>query len=177
MRALLLHDGSPDAAFDVLAASGHEVVTCAPGGTSSFACAGIDGTCPLDARVDVAVAVCEGDADGLAAGELGVICALRDGVPLVVAGSGTRPYAGRAAAVAATLDDLPASMAAAVEATMAALSRRVSDVAGADVELCRDGDAVRITVPDGAPERTAVLAHQAAHRLLPGVRSIDVVRR
>jgi hypothetical protein len=178
MRALLLHDATPAAtAAAAIEAASHEVVRCAPTDAAGFTCAGLAGDCPLDARVDVAVVVRGTSSTEVAPGEIGVICALRDHVPLVLCGDPAAcAYGDRADAVAATVEELPSAMQTAVDASMARLSEQIAWTAGVPVSVRRDGDAVHVTVPADAPERVAVLAHQAAHRLLRGVRTIDVSR-
>lgn len=180
MRMLLLHDITPDT--DVAAAldaAGHEVVRCAEPGDRAFPCVRVDGgTCPLDGTVDVAVVVHDKPTAGLAFGEAGVICALRDGLPLVVAGTHAfSPFVERADAVADDLADIPAACLRAVAAAADRDARAIAEAAGTAVAAVeRAGGRVRVRLPDGASERDAVVAHQAATRRFPRARVIDVGR-
>jgi hypothetical protein len=178
MRALLMHDIVPDdAAAAVLEAAGHEVVRCGPPDTHGLACDGIGGHCPLDATVDVAVVVHDRPTTELALGEAGVICALRDGVPLVLAGhAGPSPFAERASAVAWTIDQIPGACEAAVGVAGRRAGATITEAIGTDASVQRNGNAVVVTLPADATEKAAVLAHQAAHRMFPAARTIDVLR-
>ena len=71
-----------------LAAAGHRSLRCHEPGEPAFPCnALIAGrTCPLDAGFDVIVTVRGRPAAQPAPGEFGVVCAVRTGHPLVVAG-------------------------------------------------------------------------------------------
>jgi hypothetical protein len=75
---------------DELAGSNCEVLRCVEPGRPAFPCVGLrTGSCPLDAggTVDVAVAVRSRAHPRPRLAELGAVCALRDGIPLVIAGS------------------------------------------------------------------------------------------
>ena len=103
MRVLVL-EGEPGAAGEVerrLRAAGHEVVRCHEPGLPLFPCVGLsDGACPLDGpRVDVAVTVRGHVRPSPALTEDGAVCALRAGIPLVMAGRTVlNPFAPWAAA-------------------------------------------------------------------------------
>ncbi|HET7719874.1 MAG TPA: hypothetical protein VFK43_07910, partial [Acidimicrobiales bacterium] len=119
MRILLLHDDHADErpVARALEDAGHEIRRCAPPGKPAFPCMGATASsgapshqCPLDGTVDVAVVVHDRPSTTLAAGEAGVVCALRDGLPLVVAGSAApSPYTARADAIAGGLGDVAAA--------------------------------------------------------------------
>jgi hypothetical protein len=152
-----------------LTRAGHDVVRCWEPGSPSPCVAADGGGCPLDGSVDVAVA---GD------DAFGVVCALRDGVPVVLAGAGSHSaFDGRWDAVASSADDVPAACERAVGAAAQRAGRYVSSFAGAPASVERHGHHVRVQLDADADGRTAVLAHQAATRLFPNARSIDIGRR
>ena len=81
-------DWAVEQAATALASSGHRVLRCHEPGDPAFPCnALIPGrTCPLVVGFDVAVTVRARPLPSPVQGETGVICALRNDVPLVVAG-------------------------------------------------------------------------------------------
>ena len=89
---VLLTESDPELAAEVeatLAQAGHEVLACVDRPGSPFPCRGTAGTgpCPLDKGAEVAVSV-PGTLPAVPkAGDVGVVCALRHHLPLVV----TRP--------------------------------------------------------------------------------------
>lgn len=170
MKALLLHDIAPDGlAAAALEASGIDVARCAPNAGRPYPCVGADGPCPLDGTVDVAVVVHDGPSTDFHPGEVGVVCAQRDGIPLVVAGNGAfAPFRGQATVVAAGVSDL----ASACERAVQVRSERIGRTVGADVSI--DGDRVRATLPPGSTGRDAVDVHRALAATLPSARTIDV---
>lgn len=170
MKALLLHDiGSDDPFAAALRSAGHEVIRCAPPGRPGFPCDGSKGACPLDATVDVAVVVHDRPSTDISPGEAGAVCALRDGVPLVLAGHARQhPFGDRIGAVAASPDDVVSACERAVAGRLAALGRRVGGT------VVRDGDAIRVTLPPGASSAQAVLAHQALKAAARAARIVDV---
>jgi hypothetical protein len=100
--------GTDDWAADRAAASveraGLEVLRCHESGQPAFPCnAFIPGrTCPLDVGFDVVLTVRARPSREAEAGEVGVVCALRTGRPLVVAGVTTgNPFNGVASAIVA----------------------------------------------------------------------------
>jgi len=101
-----------------LAEAGHGVLTCHPPGQPAFPCnAMVEGrTCPLDVGFAVAVTVRARPVDTPAPGEMGVICAIRAGAPLVIAGMGSRnpfqPWAARAVGPDDSLPTVVAEVAA-----------------------------------------------------------------
>ena len=115
MRILLTETrpGRADATAATLEDAGHQVVRCSHPETEAFPCRGLDqGDCPMDDVVDVALAVRDGDHPEPTAREAGITCALRQRVPLVVAGSnGNDPFA-RWEAAAVAGDDADALLAA-----------------------------------------------------------------
>jgi hypothetical protein len=91
--------GTDDWAIEQSAAAleeaGFGVLRCHEPGEPAFPCnALIEGrTCPLDAGFDVVTTVRARPLDTMAQGELGVVCALRHGIPLVAAGvAPDRPF-------------------------------------------------------------------------------------
>ena len=170
MRTLLLHDSAYDGdVAATLEAAGHEVVRCSPSPTHRFPCVGIDGPCPLDGTVDVAVVVHGGPAQAFDPGEAGVVCALRDGVPLVVVGSAARsPFGLLASAVGVG----PADVDAACHRAVAARDHRLGRLVGGHVQI--EGRCVRATLPVGATPADTVRAHRALGDAVPGAQVIDV---
>ena len=67
---------------------GLQVLTCHEPGEPAFPCNALrpDRVCPLDAGFDVVVTMRARSLERLAEGEFGVVCAVRTGRPLVVAG-------------------------------------------------------------------------------------------
>jgi hypothetical protein len=84
-----------------LEAGGFRILRCHEPGEPAFPCnALVQGrTCPLDVGFDVVVTVRARPLSAPSQGELGVVCALHAGAPLVVAGVGSdRPFGPWAAA-------------------------------------------------------------------------------
>lgn len=81
-------DWAADQSAKVLQSSGHRVLLCHDPGEPAFPCnALIPGrTCPLDVGFDVVLTARARPAPAPAPGEMGVVCALHEGVPLVSAG-------------------------------------------------------------------------------------------
>ena len=158
MRILLTDTGSgaADDAARTLEHAGHEVVRCTSPGAVAFPCRGLSSdSCPLDDRVDVTVAVRAGAGPEPTAEEMGVTCALRHRIPLVVAGG---PVADPFAAwTTSTVDgaDGPGLLAAVEEAAAGDLAAHAR-VAAEEVErrlgrsgsvrARRHGDSVAVTV-------------------------------
>lgn len=170
MKALLLHDLVPDGAVaDALAAAGHDVVRCSPSGARQFPCVGLTGRCPLDGSVDVAVVVHDRPSTEVDAGEVGAICALRDGIPVVVAGNGAHsPLREVASAVATSIDDVVPACERAIEAR----ERRLGRMAGGQVRV--DGGKVKATLPAWATTADVVRAHQVLTEAVPDAASVDI---
>jgi len=102
-------DWAIDQSAQVLTESGCPVLTCHDSGSPAFPCnALIEGhTCPLDVGVDVVAVVRARAITGPVQAEFGVVCGLREGVPLVVAGlAPERPYGPWAAATVGQDEDL-----------------------------------------------------------------------
>lgn len=92
-------DWATDQAAGTLRRSGMTVLRCHEPGAPPFPCnAFIEGrVCPLDAGFDVVVTVRARSSRLAEPGEMGAICALRSGRPLVVAGvTSDSPFAGLA---------------------------------------------------------------------------------
>jgi hypothetical protein len=91
-RVLVVGPTTPatDMVAEELAAANCEIVRCVEPGRPAFPCAGLrNGACPLDVEgpVDVAVAVRTRAHPRPRLAELGALCALRDRIPLVIAGT------------------------------------------------------------------------------------------
>ena len=173
-----MHDITDDhLVAERLEGAGYDVVRCNDG-TNSCPCTGATGSCPLDGSVDVAVVVHDRPSVDLAVGEVGVICALRDGIPVVVAGNHTQsPFDGRCDGVAGHVDDVPEACQRARTAAMSRASEFVTQFTGGDADVVRHGHRVEVVLGSDATERQAVRAHQAAFRLFPSARTIDVRRQ
>jgi hypothetical protein len=88
-------DWATEQVATALIRSGHTVLRCHEPGEAAFPCnALIEGRrCPLDEGFDVAITTRARSLPGPTTGEFGVVCALRQGVPLVVAGvPGIAPF-------------------------------------------------------------------------------------
>jgi hypothetical protein len=97
LRVLVM--GTDDWATEQMATSlvraGHEVLRCHEPGEPAFPCnALIEGRqCPLDIGFDVALTTRARSVPAPTPGEIGVVCAIRAGAPLVVAGvPGAAPF-------------------------------------------------------------------------------------
>jgi hypothetical protein len=102
-------DWAIDQAAELLDDAGCPVLTCHEPGEPAFPCnALIEGrTCPLDAGFDVVATVRARATASPVPREFGVVCGLRIGVPLVVAGvAPERPYGRWAAATVGQGEDL-----------------------------------------------------------------------
>jgi hypothetical protein len=170
VKTLLLHDSSSDRPFAAaLEAAGHEVVRCTRLGRVAFPCDGLEGNCPLDGTVDLAVVVHDRPTGDISPGEAGVVCALRDGLPLVVAGNGARhPFGDKVAAVAASVEDVTSACQRAVAARNARLAR----LAGTPVAV--EGGRVRATLPAGSSSADVLRAHRRLSEALPRAHAVDV---
>lgn len=176
MRTLLVSDISDDTPVALaLTAAGHEVLRCGPAGRHRFPCRAAEGDCPLDATVDVAVVLHDRPSADIGAGEAGVVCAIRDGLPLVVAGNGAHsPFRVRADSVAASVGDVVDACHRAVSARDRRLARTVTAAVGVEATVTVRGDVVDVRLPEGTPEHVAVLAHQALRRAHPRARAVVV---
>ena len=111
-------------AAQLLRDAGFTVATCHDEGAPLFPCRGLtgDGRCPIDDGVNVVLTVRPHPLPQLTRREVGVICGLRAGLPLVVAGSTVlHPFADHATEVVEGLDG--ADLAAACERAIGALKR------------------------------------------------------
>jgi hypothetical protein len=148
-----------------LEVAGHDVLACVKAGASP--CVGVaGGVCPLEAGAAVAVSAPAGIPAQPRAGDVGVICALRHHLPLVVAS----PDGDLVAEVeAAALAPLPAHT--------EVVGREVP-TGSAAVTRVDGGLLVEVAVPDGTDERTreivAIRAQGALRRLDPWASTIDV---
>jgi hypothetical protein len=177
------HPGAAEAAEAAFLAAGHEVVRCRDPHDPGKPCAAYEYSCPLDVGdVDVAVDVRATPLPRATAGEQGVVCASRAGVPVVVAGRITlQPFEALTTREHEGVEGLPEVSVAAVEQA-AATDRAVieavaSQACGRQVFAERRGDELILTVRGaGADEvgRAAVRAHAAARVADPSARSITV---
>jgi hypothetical protein len=112
MNVLLLESDAhaADEAAARLRAAGHQVERCHEVGLPAFPCNGLldGGECPLDrGPIEVALVVRSHPWPRPSTLEDGVVCALRRGVPLVVAGRALlNPYVDWAAAVVDGVEDV-----------------------------------------------------------------------
>src|SRR5690242_7705294 len=98
-RLAVLAMGTDDWATEQVATAlirgGHNVLRCHEPGEAAFPCNALieGGRCPLEEGFDVAITTRARSLPGPATGEFGVVCALRHGAPLVVAGvPGVAPF-------------------------------------------------------------------------------------
>jgi hypothetical protein len=175
MRTLLI-ESQPSCGRSVearLSTAGHEVVRCFSPGDPLFPCAALDGRCPLDdpAGIDAVVAVRTPTDPDQTISEMGISCALRLDVPVIVTGEGqTDPFGDRVEHVDEDrlLDGYQQVVDRAHEARVAPMraeARRLVARAGldasiVDVQLVREGSRTRIAVvlPPGAEEIAEVVA-------------------
>jgi hypothetical protein len=136
-RALVLtSDNEPITSIETqLVAAGYDVHRCLSAGARAFPCVGLaHGECPLDEHggVDVAIDIREHEWGMPGPRETGVVCALRDGVPLVVVGHEHHPFSAFAVMTTDREDGFPArcehAMQLALEPIRAAVADAVRDV-------------------------------------------------
>lgn len=105
MKVLVMGPPGPalDDAVAHLEAIGHDVLRCTDHGEPLFPCKGLDQSCPLDeAFVDAALVVRTRAWPRPTVFDRGVTCAIRQGIPVVLAGNTLlNPYDPWAAAVVA----------------------------------------------------------------------------
>ena len=198
MRVLVV-GASPrgvERASGVLRAAGHDTVHCHAVDEPPFPCAALveGGRCPLElGPVDVVLDVHERASHMPSRAEDGVMCGLRRGIPLVVAGSSVHPYGSwvseevgedhdiAAACESAVRDSAgqEAEATAALEAARAALVNVGIDPSSARATVHRRGGHVHVLLE--LPPRPAGL-HAAlvtgvvhdVHRLDPAITAVDV---
>jgi hypothetical protein len=111
------HDWAVEQSIDAIEAEGHATLRCHELGEPDFPCnALLEGrTCPLDVGFDVVLAVRARPLATPTTGEMGVVCGLRAGAPLVVGGIVERnPFEAFAARVVGKGADLVEALEAAV---------------------------------------------------------------
>jgi hypothetical protein len=83
------HPGVADPSVAVLEKAGHRVHRCQDEGRPAFPCKGVTdpSACPLDGKIDLALAVRRGNNPWPTALESGLSCAIRAGVPIVEDGA------------------------------------------------------------------------------------------
>jgi hypothetical protein len=170
MRILLVHDSVPGGEVaSALLRAGHTIERCGGSAGTGSACRAVDGTCPLDGRIDVAVVRHDDDGERFPLAEAGVVCAVRDHVPVVLVGDAAAPaYGGHVSTVATG----PADVDAACRRAADGRDRRLSRLVGGTVEV--RGDRVLAHLPAGTPAAGAVAAHRALADALPHARTVDV---
>jgi hypothetical protein len=191
MRIMVTEDeiGAADDARAALTAAGHQVVGCQQHGSSAL-CGVLDevSTCPLDqGPVDVTLAVRQGDAE-LHTSEHGVVCSLRQRVPLAVIGNADH-LAGLGTEVRGPVAEACERVANGRQRGHEAVIRRAlwatpqltgvpGDQVSAVVYRHHDQLSVSVRVPSSVSRsHTAVLADRAARAVRsydPAARQIDV---
>lgn len=198
MRVLVLESdqGAADDAGRRLEAAGHEVHRCSDRGDHTFPCKGVlEGeVCPLDSGpVDVVLVVRAHPWPRPTPRELGVTCALRAHVPVVVAGTvALSPYE-EYATVSVEGDEVVSACEEAAAAPLArharvagaklreVLGRMGQDAAGAGAVVVRREGRLVVTLrtlePLDLPTRRAAVVHVlgALRGLAPSARGLDVV--
>ncbi|MBI2710397.1 MAG: hypothetical protein HYX34_11985 [Actinobacteria bacterium] len=196
MRMLLIE--SEPSAGDAVAAglvdTGHTLVRCHPQGAAAFPCVALQAArvCPLDTGdVDVTVTVRNPGASAVSAGEAGVTCSMRRGVPVVAVGDPHDAFSGLATR-AGPGEDVAAVCGRAVAAANDRLTvpvRREVDhmlesagLAGTEsrVEVFREGPVLRLRVlvdpatPAALRNVIAVRAHGVLRRTAVEAAVIDI---
>lgn len=128
-----------DRAVRALQHAGHRVVQCPAAEWADDGCEVLDGsTCELDDHLDVVLSVRARPLDRVVRSEYGAVCALRRGVPLVVAGSAaSSPFA----AFAVSDVDLDGDVVAACVGAAASGPRPLPQAALDELELLVRGRA------------------------------------
>ncbi|MDZ4828224.1 MAG: hypothetical protein SGJ13_17435 [Actinomycetota bacterium] len=171
-----------------LTKAGHSVTRCFEPGRPAFPCAALqaDATCPLDAApVDVVLDVRPRPRSQPAPGEVGIGCAIRQHVPLVVAGSDVlnpfEPFAAefvdRAGDVVGACErvaraPLPAHTEAAHAAMRDVLIRHDLDPWAASVAVTREQGRLVVTATNRTDLSRSVLG-MAGVRMVAAIREID----
>ncbi len=178
-----------ESAAEALRDAGHRVLRCSEPDEPAFPCAGLGGgECPLDASsVDVVLDVRGHPRSTTTMTETGVTCALRDGVPLVVAGrSAFNPFELHAEAVVASTDPstvvaaceqvvaepLTRRSTAATEAARAALAATGEPAIEASAEVRRRGGVLDVRVELTHDVSDSVVSAVANH-VVAAVREVD----
>ena len=187
MRVLVMdsHPGAADPSAEALVAEGHEVVRCRDPFAPGHPCAGYEGECPIDVEeVDVALAVRGRPLPRPTAGEHGVVCASRAGIPVVVAGQvAFQPFVPlttvELAGTRSVVTACETAIAAADESERAQVAAAVTAKTGlpAEVERSADDDLL-VTLHDAAdPGPAAVAAHQAVRQVDATARTVTIRTR
>lgn len=158
--------------------AGHEVLHCSDPAGQPFPCRGVTGdSCPLDAGAVVAVSAPATIPPEPQAGNVGLICAMRRHLPVLVAAPGDAVRSGSPLGLVAA-GDLVASVESAASAVLPVHTKDVLDeargMAGesatASVTRSAGGLQVDIGLPEGVEDS---LAQAIAVRALGAVRRID----
>jgi hypothetical protein len=194
MRTLLI-ESQPSCGREVedrLRAAGHDVARCLGADDPLFPCVGLDGSCPLEHpdAVDAVVAVRTPTDPDQTISEMGVTCALRADIPVIVTGQGQLdPYGDRVHRVdeadllagwQQVVDDAHEARVAPLRAEARRLVERSGgDASAVDVDLVRTGPRTRIVVslPPGSDEVAEVVAvrlHGIHHPDPTSQRVVDV---
>lgn len=170
----------------VLEGAGHEVLSCTDSRGGPFPCRGVAGdSCPLDEGASVAVSAPGCVPPEPQAGDVGLICALRRHLPVLVAAPqdvawpGSRPnHVAIGDLVSAVEQAASAVLPRHTEAVLDEARRLAGVTARAAVTRSTDGLEVVIDLPDGFDERVArsiaVRAQGVIRRIDPWAARIDV---
>jgi hypothetical protein len=183
------HRGLASVAASTLEAAGHEVHRCFGPDDTGFPCVGMQGEpCPVERGVDVVFLHRAGATARPTPLEDGVLCALRDGVPLVEARSSVvDPFGAYVTAwvdpTESAVDAVEAAARGRHEAVASAVLDRIAPLvqqAGltpADVscEVVREGDALQVLLRTARPV-VALVAQSLAVRALDAVRTSGLAR-
>jgi hypothetical protein len=191
LRVLVVesHRGLASVAASTLEAAGHEVHRCFGPDDTGFPCAGMQGEpCPVELGVDVVFLDRAGATARPTPLEDGVLCALRDGVPVVEARSSVvdpfgayvtawvDPTETVAEAVEAVAQGRYDVVADAVLARIAPLLEHAAlEAADVTCEVVREGDALQVLVRTARPV-VALDAQSIAVRALDAVRTSGLAR-
>ena len=193
LRVLVVesHRGLASVAASTLEAAGHEVHRCFGPDDKGFPCVGMQGEpCPVERGVDVVFLNRAGSSARPTPLEDGVLCALRDHVPVVEARTRSSVFDPFGAYVTAWVDP----KADPVEAVESAARGRFDALAGAALErigpllehaglrdgdvtceVVREGDALQVLLRTARP-LPALVAQSLAVRALDAVRTSGLAR-
>jgi hypothetical protein len=191
LRVLVVesHRGLASVAASTLEAAGHEVHRCFGPDDSGFPCVGMQGEpCPVELGVDVVFLQRAGATARPTPLEDGVLCALRDGVPVVEARSSVvDPFGAYVTAWVDPAETVEAAVEAAArgryEAVSAAVLERVAPLLehtgltpeDVSCEVVREGDSLQVLLRTARPVE-AMAAQSLAVRALDAVRTSGLAR-
>lgn len=170
----------------ILEQAGHEVSWCAEPAANQFPCRGVaGGDCPLDEGAMVAVSAPGSVPPEPAAGDVGLICAMRRRLPVLVAAPDDVAWPGSRLGLV-PLEDLVTAVEEAASAVLPEHTAAVLDearrVAGpaTTASVTRSGDGIKVVIdlPEGVDvalaEAIAVRAQGAIRRIDPFAATVDV---